>query len=55
MGLSRCPSCKNMIAQDTPECPICGRNWRSVWVWRITRWCILLGLLAYFGVRVFHH
>lgn len=55
MSLRRCPSCKNLIAADTDECPICGRYWRTVWAWRITRWGILLGLLALLTARLLHH
>jgi hypothetical protein len=45
---------ENLIAADTDECPICGRHWRTVWAWRVTRWCVLLGLLALLSLRLLH-
>lgn len=55
MSLRRCPSCKNLIDADVEECPVCGRHWRTVWAWRLTRWGVLLGLLALLTVRLLHH
>lgn len=54
MSLRRCPSCKNMIAADTIECPICGRSWRGVWAWKLTCWTVLLAVAVYFAVHYLH-
>jgi|KBSMisStandDraft_5_1062788.scaffolds.fasta_scaffold3148812_2 hypothetical protein len=47
MTLRRCPSCKNMIARETWQCPICGRNYVTAVLRKFVPWTVLFLLLAF--------
>lgn len=51
MSVRKCPACKNMIADDTVICPICGCNPKGRIAWRVVM-LMITGLLAGWGA---HH
>jgi RNA polymerase subunit RPABC4/transcription elongation factor Spt4 len=46
MAVRRCPSCKNLVDVETGECPVCGKSYARAIAGRITRWAIILSVLA---------
>jgi uncharacterized paraquat-inducible protein A len=38
MVLRKCPSCKDTVGAESPQCPRCGVNFRACLVRRILKW-----------------
>ena len=55
MSLRRCPACRNLVADESTECPVCGRTYAQALVRKVVLWAVIivpvLGAAAYH----FHH
>jgi len=55
MQLRKCPACKNMVAVESIECPICGCEPRKRRIRQILSWALVATLLLLVIARVVLH
>ena len=42
MSLHRCPACKNLVADESTECPVCGRTYVQALLRKALTWTVIL-------------
>lgn len=42
MSLRRCPACRNLVADESTECPVCGRTYAQALIRKGLTWTVIL-------------
>ena len=55
MSLRRCPACRNLVADESTECPVCGRTYTQALVRKVLLWTVIIVPVIGAAAYHFHH